>query len=1023
MKGLAYKQSSDSIAQTFCNESNSRENVIRSEENTLNCSKGATSHKNKEPKEVVSPIETDAKSKGSNVVNVFQFMMDNRHKVIGRNSPGKEAVDNNEEDVEQNKKKLAARKALLHKWAASKGTSKRKNEELERDQFISYTLDERAKRMKKLLTQNSKKCVNVASEIDNDFENDKNVCKRREDKNRSEKYDKKCTSENKKLGRKVKENQKEGKKEKLISVLGNLKSENCEKKGSCVEDRVTEAPLDKNLSKGNKSSKSKINNSKSQKNWTMKLRLNIEEINHSSSEKSITSKEKECVMLSSNSESENEQQETLKKDLKLAPLFVKTSKRNVDKAALKARKEFLNSGLPPSLLKKKTLENQKRNLEEDYVMFPVISHVRPKQTEGGLRNCSINFWDLPEIKLPFIENSCDNVFITNLEELGSITKSKYPPREFFSKVSFDKVTRFKKIVKDIKNSNPDYPVYKAFKILKQKRLGLIKSELESEISKKSKKKGRKRKKEARMTHQNIPDSLTWVEKYKPSSFNDIFGNISSATELKKWLNQWVVFKKEINAQKIGRKRSDSTSSSEFDMADGNSIDNTLPGNGMILVGPHGSGKTASLYAICNELDINVLELNASSKRTGKRLLQEIQEATQSHQVRKAQEKSNSISSFFQPDYPSSSSDESNNFKSKMCLLLVEDVDLVFEQDEGFLSALSQILLVSKRPVVMTTADPTCLHLQKFTAQHQAIVFAPMSSKTLGVWLQMVCLVEGYFVKKESLCNLLEFNNGDARKTLLQLEYWVTSGGNIDGKYETTNEKCDEFLSIDEGSNDSCFKFEKEEEDAERDVETHANCTEYFASKVEGNELWWNLYEALGSSKTEMKSALRFLDSISLLSSGSLGRACIRNRRELTSRFWEENLKDSLSLNDCQDDYEMQKDFVLNFSETVLNMGQKMNFEDVKINLAVPSVDRIRSRIKKHASDSALVQIVPLSSHMDRKSVAMDYLPTLRNIAKTEAYRFTTNSKRRNRFYHYLRGLGLDVNDICLKTACETFKQL
>jgi len=42
----------------------------------------------------------------------------------------------------------------------------------------------------------------------------------------------------------------------------------------------------------------------------------------------------------------------------------------------------------------------------------------------------------------------------------------------------------------------------------------------------------------------------------------------------------------------------------------------LPGNTMVLYGPTGTGKTSAVYAIAKELKFNVLELNASTKRTG-----------------------------------------------------------------------------------------------------------------------------------------------------------------------------------------------------------------------------------------------------------------------------------------------------------------------------------------------------------------------------------------------------------------------
>ena len=50
------------------------------------------------------------------------------------------------------------------------------------------------------------------------------------------------------------------------------------------------------------------------------------------------------------------------------------------------------------------------------------------------------------------------------------------------------------------------------------------------------------------------------------------------------------------------------------------------------MGPPGCGKTATIYALAEELGYNVLEVNASSKRNGKTVLSHLQEATQSHSL-------------------------------------------------------------------------------------------------------------------------------------------------------------------------------------------------------------------------------------------------------------------------------------------------------------------------------------------------------------------------------------------------------
>lgn len=129
------------------------------------------------------------------------------------------------------------------------------------------------------------------------------------------------------------------------------------------------------------------------------------------------------------------------------------------------------------------------------------------------------------------------------------------------------------------------------------------------------------------------------------------------------------------------------------------------------------------------------------------------------------------------------SSEPKNKNKKMCILLLEDIDLIFDQDEGFLSSLSQLIVTSKRPIILTTTDKTPSHVQKFISQYECTIFQPLSMHCLAVWLQIVCLVEGLLVDKDHLGNLLEYNKGDIRRTLLQVQFWCQSGGQIEPKRE------------------------------------------------------------------------------------------------------------------------------------------------------------------------------------------------------------------------------------------------
>lgn len=57
-------------------------------------------------------------------------------------------------------------------------------------------------------------------------------------------------------------------------------------------------------------------------------------------------------------------------------------------------------------------------------------------------------------------------------------------------------------------------------------------------------------------------------------------------------------------------------------------------NTVLITGPTGVGKTAAVYACAQELGFKIFEVNASSQRSGRQILSQLKEATQSHQVDK-----------------------------------------------------------------------------------------------------------------------------------------------------------------------------------------------------------------------------------------------------------------------------------------------------------------------------------------------------------------------------------------------------
>ena len=77
---------------------------------------------------------------------------------------------------------------------------------------------------------------------------------------------------------------------------------------------------------------------------------------------------------------------------------------------------------------------------------------------------------------------------------------------------------------------------------------------------------------------------------------------------------------------------------------------------------------------------------------------------------------------------------------KKSLILVEDLDLIFEEDDGFISATCQLASKTKRPIVMTARD-TCSHLSRMAPQQLRIYYQRSIGSRVSAMLELITLGE------------------------------------------------------------------------------------------------------------------------------------------------------------------------------------------------------------------------------------------------------------------------------------------
>ncbi|CAH2091177.1 unnamed protein product [Euphydryas editha] len=721
-----------------------------------------------------------------------------------------------------------------------------------------------------------------------------------------------------------------------------------------------------------------------------------------------------------------------KKTVKLAPIFV--SKPQLSQEAIEAKKRFLKSGVPEKL-KKNIIQQTNSNTLLDN--FHSVFHIH----QNGSYFDNFQGKDWFKFKSSGIEeiNIADNYsFKLFIMKPLSAENHCLPTLQ----------VKPEKVLKTIKSTYPRFPVYRTYQKLRCRCKGEFKdinySDLDNsvEIIDSS----------LDVNNEN-PEKLNWCDKYKPTSSNEIIGNFESIKELKRWLETW---SEKLTKEKINS--SDMSDMSDFYSSDIDSRDSMKTTNNILIVtGQTGSGKTSSVYAVAAELAIKVIEVNASSKRNGKIMLQDLQEATQSHKVNRAKSSTecsqksstqelpnllknkkrgrpkrahndsntNKIVSTITPETLTQASSSQEYVRTGMSLILIDDADIVFDQDDGFCSAISQLIQFSKRPVILVTSSPSCPHLQKFIQNGKIIHLRPLLPRMLGTWLDIMCLADVgkcYIGLGEKL---LDFYRGDIRKTINCLQFYMNS-------YKNTN-PIDEVISQvkcnidDENSGMSWADSESLEGTSVNEISLYCSIDKQFnlfSCNVSPNvfNIWWNLSSHLNNKKnkdnvvshlkveqgSELKKIVETLDTLSIIDSIDLFKP--DNRSNITSKPWYSSESASLLESEDFDGYNeahcINKEIsnVLMMS-TILELEKNFKTEN-GVNCLAPSMSIHRERDRIVSRHHTLSSYLNASAVLDRRAIACDYWSSCRTISRIEKSKTDYNTKRNNRFCHYLKSLNI-----------------
>ena len=221
---------------------------------------------------------------------------------------------------------------------------------------------------------------------------------------------------------------------------------------------------------------------------------------------------------------------------------------------------------------------------------------------------------------------------------------------------------------------------------------------------------------------------------------------------------------------------DKNASTTAQFGDTKGSDNAQTVNAVVISGPHGCGKTAAVYAVAKEMGFTVFEVNPGSRRSGKDILDQVGEMSKNHLVH--QQKASNVDGtlFFQRCNSNGKSMEDGPEKTQQIqsLILLEEVDLLFEEDKQFWSTVMALIAQSKRPIIMTCNDESLLPMDELSL-YAILRFSPPPEDLTIDYLLLLAANEGHLLQQAGVAQVYHALNGDLRASITELNFWCQMG--------------------------------------------------------------------------------------------------------------------------------------------------------------------------------------------------------------------------------------------------------
>ena len=243
----------------------------------------------------------------------------------------------------------------------------------------------------------------------------------------------------------------------------------------------------------------------------------------------------------------------------------------------------------------------------------------------------------------------------------------------------------------------------------------------------------------------------WVEKYRPKSINKMAlpsakinrHKVDLAEELRKFVINFFKEKQDLNEKNLLIKLHNRTHGKKEQQK---RLSLASEKSAVLLEGPPGVGKTSIVYALANDLDMDVIETNASDVRTKDALQSKLSETTKSKSI---------------IDYIS---------KTKKKLILIDEVDGIYGvSDRGAVPTILNLIEDTQFPIIMCSNEYK-QSLQSLYNKVSKYEISPLSNEEMMKVIKSMLKNENITGFKEAqLTSLIEKNHGDLRGLINDLQ--------------------------------------------------------------------------------------------------------------------------------------------------------------------------------------------------------------------------------------------------------------